>query len=294
LGCLPGLCSAFRNRRSCRWSNYRTRNLAPPALLNTWQLPHAEARSAARSGSIARQRAQDLILLILMTPLILVLGVVIAIAVFLDSPGPIFYRSVRVGRGGKPFGMLKFRKMRNEARGPMVTAFNDQRLTPIGRFLQASRLDELPQFWHVLRGQMSIVGPRPEVPEFVSLYEKEYEEILDVMPGLTGLVQVQFIEESRILATLEDCDCEEACHCAYEKLMPRKVQLDLTYVRHRRLTTDLAILARTLVLPFTVAAHRVFDFCSRQARAHLLGWSFAALGVLLLVAAFAAQAGSIR
>src|SRR5438477_232884 len=94
-----------------------------------------------------------------MTPVVLGLGLVIAIAVFLDSPGPIFYRSVRVGRGGKPFAMLKFRKMRNEARGPMLTAFNDARLTPIGRFLQATRLDELPQFWHVLRGQMSIVGP---------------------------------------------------------------------------------------------------------------------------------------
>jgi lipopolysaccharide/colanic/teichoic acid biosynthesis glycosyltransferase len=270
------------------------RTLRLPTPLNTWQLPHPDARPAARASGFAARRAQDLVLLALMAPIVLVLGLVIAIAVFLDSPGPIFYRSVRVGRGGKPFGMLKFRKMRNEARGPMVTHFNDRRLTPIGRFLQATRLDELPQFWHVLRGEMSIIGPRPELPEFVSLYKSEYDEILSVLPGLTGLVQVQFIEESRILASLEDCDCEHDCHCAYEKVMPRKVELDLTYVRHRKPTTDLAILVRTLVLPFTVAWHRAVGVLRAHAPAHLAGYACGALGVIAVLVAFAMQAGSIR
>src|SRR3954465_4117925 len=99
-----------------------------------------------------------------MLPVVLVLGTIIAVAVFLDSPGPIFYRSVRVGHGGKPFGMLKFRKMRNEAAGAMVTGLADPRRARIGRVLTATRLDELPQFWHVLRGEMGVVGPRPEVP----------------------------------------------------------------------------------------------------------------------------------
>ena len=230
-----------------------------------------------------------------MLPVVLPLALVIAIAVFLDSPGPIFYRSVRIGRGGEPFPMLKFRKMRNEARGAMVTSFNDQRLTPIGRFLSATRLDELPQFWHVFRGEMSIVGPRPEVPEFVDLYADEYVEILSVLPGLTGLVQVQFIEESRILAALKDCDCPEPeCHCAYEKVLPRKVELDLTYVRHRRLTTDAAILLRTLILPITVVGHRVIRLVRRQAAPHLAGYAVGAAGVLVLLVAFAAQAGPIR
>ena len=244
---------------------------------------------------MSSRRLLDFLLLLLMLPVVLPLGLVIAIAVFLDSPGPIFYRSVRIGRGGQPFAMLKFRKMRNEARGSMVTAFNDQRLTPIGRFLASTRLDELPQFWHVLRGQMSVVGPRPEVPEFVDLYADEYVEILSVLPGLTGLVQVQFIEESRMLAALKDCDCAEPdCHCAYEKVLPRKIELDLTYVRHRRLTTDAAILLRTLVLPFTVVGNRVVGFLRGQAAQHLVGYSLAAAGVMVLLVTFAAQAGPIR
>src|SRR3954451_14412445 len=122
--------------------------------------------------------------MVLMLPVVLELGILSAVSVFLDSPRPRFYGSVRIGRGGQTFAMIKFRKMRNEARGAMVTSFNDQRLTPIGRFLAATRLDELPQFWHVLRGQMSVIGPRPEVPEFVDLYADEYVEILSVLPGL--------------------------------------------------------------------------------------------------------------
>ena len=212
------------------------------------------------------------------------LGAVIALAVLLDSPGPIFYRSVRVGHGGRHFAMLKFRKMRAEARGPMVTAFADQRLTPIGRFLQATRLDELPQFWHVLRGQMSIVGPRPELPEFVALHADEYEEILSVVPGLTGLVQVQFIEESRLLAHV----------ATYEEILPEKVALDLTYVRRRSLLMDAAILARTLVLPFTVFWHRGLAWLRVRPRPHVLAYGAGAAALFALVLVYAAQSGPMR
>jgi lipopolysaccharide/colanic/teichoic acid biosynthesis glycosyltransferase len=219
-----------------------------------------------------------------MLPVVLVLATVVAIAVFLDSPGPIFYRSVRVGRGGQHFGMLKFRKMRREARGPLLTSFEDARLTPIGRFLQATRLDELPQFWHVLRGQMSLVGPRPEVPEFVAMHADEYEEILSVVPGLTGLVQVQFIEESRLLAHVAD----------YEQILPQKVELDLTYVRRRTFGMDMAILGRTLVLPFTVFWHRGLAALSRAHRSHVVAYSVAAASLLAIVMVFAAQSGPLR
>lgn len=230
------------------------------------------------------RRAVDLGLVVLMLPVVLVLGTVVAIAVFLDSPGPIFYRSVRVGHGGRHFGMLKFRKMRKEANGPMVTSFEDVRLTPIGRFLQATRLDELPQFWHVLRGQMSLVGPRPEVPEFVALHADEYEEILEVMPGLTGLVQVQFIEESRMLA-----------HVAhYEELLPQKVELDLTYVRRRSFGMDMAILGRTLMLPVTVAWHHSLAALRRAHRAHLLAYGVVTCTLLAIAVVFAAQSGPMR
>jgi len=219
-----------------------------------------------------------------MLPFVLVIGVLIALAVFLDSPGPVFYRSVRVGRGGKPFGMLKFRKMRREAKGPLITGFADVRLTPIGRFLQASRLDELPQFWHILRGQMSLVGPRPELPEFVAMHAEEYEEILRVVPGLTGLVQVQFIEESRLLANA----------IPYEEILPEKVALDLTYVRRRSLLMDAAILGRTLVLPFTVFAHRGVRVIRRSAPQQLVAFGLGSIALLTLVAMFAAQAGPMR
>src|SRR4051794_23456574 len=201
-----------------------------------------------------------------MLPVILVLGTLIAVAVFLDSPGPIFYRSVRVGHGGRHFGMLKFRKMHERAQGPMVTAFEDVRLTPIGRFLQATRVDELPQFWHVLRGQMTLVGPRPEVPEFVAMHADEYEEILGVIPGLTGLVQVQFIEESRLLAHVAN----------YEEILPQKVELDLTYVRRRSFAMDMAILGRTLVLPLTVLWHRGVAVFRHAQRGHVVAYSVAA------------------
>ena len=167
-----------------------------------------------------------------MAPVAIALGLLIAICVFLDSPGPIFYRSLRVGYGGEPFGMLKFRKMRNEARGPMVTAFNDVRLTPIGRFLQATRLDELPQFWHVLRGQMSIVGPRPERPEFLDLLRETvpfWTQRHLVKPGLTGWAQLRHGYTADADGTAE------------------KLSYDLWYLRHRSLLVDVAVCAETFV-----------------------------------------------
>lgn len=230
------------------------------------------------------RRAVDVALVLLALPFVLVLGTIVAIAVFLDSPGPIFYRSVRVGRGGRNFGMLKFRKMHEQASGPMLTAFEDQRLTPIGRFLQATRLDELPQIWHVIRGDMTIVGPRPEVPEFVALHAEEYEEILSVLPGLTGLVQVQFIEESRLLAHVAN----------YEEILPEKVALDLTYVRRRSYAMDAAIIGRTLALPFTVFWHRAVIAVRAAQRAHVLAYSACAMALLAIVVVFAAQSGPIR
>ena len=230
------------------------------------------------------RRALDVALMLLALPFVLVIGLLITIAVFLDSPGPIFYRSVRVGQGGRTFGMLKFRKMHEQAQGPMITSFEDVRLTPIGRFLQATRLDELPQVWHVLRGQMSIVGPRPELPEFVALHADEYEEILSVVPGLTGLVQVQFIEESRMLA-----------HVAhYEEILPEKVALDLTYVRRRTFRMDAAIVGRTLVLPFTVFWHRAVAALRAAQRVHVLAYGVGATALVAIVVVFAAQSGPMR
>src|SRR5215213_5549425 len=137
-------------------------------------------------------RLLDLVCVAVALPFALLVGATIACAVFLDSPGPIFYRSRRIGRGGRPFDMLKFRTMVRDAAGPPISAHGDERYTPLGRTLANLRLDELPQVWNVIRGDMRLVGPRPEVADFVMHFPAEYERILSVPPGLTGPAQVEY------------------------------------------------------------------------------------------------------
>src|SRR5262249_3441588 len=133
--------------------------------------------------------------LALLAPLLLA----VAVAVKLDSPGPVFFRCRRIGLRGRPFEVLKFRKMRVDASGPPLTAPDDARFTRIGAFLARRKLDELPQLWNVLKGEMSLVGPRPEDPEFVALRATDFKRILKVRPGMTGLSQLAFARESDIL-----------------------------------------------------------------------------------------------
>jgi len=180
----------------------------------------------------------SLALLLLLVPLIFV----IAVAIKVESRGPLFYRAVRVGRFGKPLAVLKFRKMFDGARGSALTISRDDRLTRIGRFLAEYKLDEIPQLWNVLRGQMSLVGPRPEDRRFVDLYPAEYNaEILQVRPGITGLTQLAFAHEGRLLAT-EDRERDYR-----ERLLPRKIDLDRLYVHRRSLLMDTRVIAWTTV-----------------------------------------------
>jgi lipopolysaccharide/colanic/teichoic acid biosynthesis glycosyltransferase len=169
----------------------------------------------------------------------------VALLVLLDSPGPVVYRARRIGMGGRPFEMLKFRTMHVGSEGAAVSAHGDSRVTPVGRLLRVSRLDELPQLWNVLRGEMSIVGPRPEDEEFVAAYRSDYERILSVPPGLTGPSQVRFAAgEARALASSSD----PVAH--YMRIvLPGKVALDLEYARTHTLIGDLAIIGQTMVLP---------------------------------------------
>ena len=134
--------------------------------------------------------------LLLLAPLV---GLV-ALAIVLESPGGVFYRAERVGFRGKPLRMLKFRKMHREAVGGPLTAHGDGRLTRVGAVLRRTRLDELPQFWHVLRGEMSLVGPRPEDPRIVCCRSDEFADILKVRPGISGFSQLAFADEPRILS----------------------------------------------------------------------------------------------
>lgn len=186
------------------------------------------------------KRALDLaiaaLLLLILAPLMLLL----AAAVRYSSPGPALFRQQRVGRGGRLFWLYKFRTMRADPSGPAITAAGDRRITPIGRWLRRSKLDELPQLLNVLRGEMSLVGPRPEVPRYVERYTPDQRAVLAVRPGITGPSQISFRDEERLLASAEK---PEAYYV--DVLMPQKLAIDLQYVRHPSLTRDLQLLLRT-------------------------------------------------
>ena len=187
------------------------------------------------------KRALDLVIsilgLLLLSPLLLVL----ALWVKLDSEGPVLYRGKRVGKDGRPFHMYKFRTMvmGAEKRGPAVTYRGDPRITPAGRFLRKTKLDELPQLLNVLRGEMSLVGPRPEDPSYVGFYTPEQRQVLSVKPGITGPTQLEYRDEASMLQG-EGVDEEYVT-----RLMPEKLKLDLEYVGTRSLLLDLKILWRT-------------------------------------------------
>lgn len=166
----------------------------------------------------------------------------IALAIKLDS-GPVFYRGARVGLHGKPFRIFKFRTMVVNAEklgGPSTTG-GDPRITPIGKFLRRYKLDELPQLINVLKGEMSLVGPRPEVPQYVALYTPEERVILSVQPGITDWASLWNSDEAAVLAGSPDPE-----RTYLEKIRPEKVRLQLKYVRNRSFWVDLSILFQTL------------------------------------------------
>ena len=175
--------------------------------------------------------------LVVLSPVI----VLVALAIKLDSRGPVFYRCSRVGRGGRHLAMLKFRKMRDGVSGPPLTATQDDRFTRIGSFLANTKLDEIPQFWNVLRGGMGLVGPRPEDPRIVDLHRDRYTEILAVRPGMTGLSQLAFANEAEILSV------EDRLNDYLERILPQKMRLDRLYAERRSLRMDLQILAWTVL-----------------------------------------------
>jgi lipopolysaccharide/colanic/teichoic acid biosynthesis glycosyltransferase len=177
----------------------------------------------------------------------------IALAIKVDSRGPVFYRCRRVGLRGREFSMLKFRKMHDRASGPALTVSDDARFTRIGRFLGRSKIDELPQLWNVLRGQMSFVGPRPEDPEFVELRRQDFDLVLEARPGITCLSQLAFAKESELL------DASDRLGDYLKRFLPQKIALDQMYVARRTLWTDLRILAwtgRAVFLRRDVAVNR--------------------------------------
>ena len=186
------------------------------------------------------KRTFDAVVALTLLTATLPLFVLIAVAIKLDSPGPVFYRVGRVGYRGRTLMMLKFRKMYENTQGGPLTADADPRLTRVGRVLARTRLDELPQLWEVLRGRMSIVGPRPEDPGFVALHAESYERILSVRPGMTGLAQLAFVEECKIL------QAGDPVADYVGRILPQKIGLDTLYVNTYRLGVDLAVLRWTI------------------------------------------------
>ncbi|MGN6527457.1 MAG: sugar transferase [Burkholderiaceae bacterium] len=167
----------------------------------------------------------------------------------LDSPGPVFFRQERVGRHGRPFRIHKFRTMRvdAEARGPQITVGADARITRVGRILRDNRLDELPQFLDVLAGDMSLVGPRPEVPRYVAVWPPALRErVLAVRPGITDPASLEFRDEASLLAAAADPEREYV-----EVILPRKLARAADYADHASLWTDLAVIGRSVGVLFS-------------------------------------------
>jgi lipopolysaccharide/colanic/teichoic acid biosynthesis glycosyltransferase len=188
------------------------------------------------------KRTLDVVVAMLVLVLTLPVWLVAAALIRLTSPGSVFYLGRRIGKDGQPFDMYKFRSMRmSDEVESGITAADNPRITSVGRLLRATKIDELPQLLNVLRGEMSLVGPRPEAPEYVALYDDRQREVLSVRPGITGPTQLLYRREEQLLSHA-DVDQHYRTH-----LMPRKLETDLAYVYNHSFWHDIEFLARTLV-----------------------------------------------
>jgi lipopolysaccharide/colanic/teichoic acid biosynthesis glycosyltransferase len=177
--------------------------------------------------------------LLVLSPLFLV----VAAAVAGSSRGPVFFRQERVGKDGRPFRIFKFRTMRHDAElvGGQLTVGGDARVTRVGALLRATKIDELPQLLNVVRGEMALVGPRPEVPRYVALYNEEQRRVLRVRPGITDPASIHYRDESAHLAAASDPET------AYvREVMPHKLALNLEYLEGRTLASDVGVIFATL------------------------------------------------
>lgn len=185
------------------------------------------------------QRSLALVAAIISAPLVAILAIVVVI----DDPGRPFFVSERVGRDGRPFGLVKLRSMRicRTARHPRITSLDDQRVTRVGSVLRRTRLDELPQLWNVVRGNMRLVGPRPEDPRFIEPDNVLHQIVFAAVPGITGLTQLLFVNEAE---RLDPSDPEGS----YRRvILPEKVRIDAAYLRQRSFGLDLWIMTRTIM-----------------------------------------------
>ena len=208
-------------------------------------MPVLEQQVAVRlpsSGRLYRKRLFDMVCaalgLLVLSPVLLLC----ALLVGLTSPGGVLFRQERVGKDGVPFTIYKFRSMRKDNAGLKISTSSDSRITPVGRVLRKTKLDELPQLWNVLKGDMSFVGPRPEVREYTDLYTPEQRQVLLVRPGITGLASIRYRNENDLLSASADPN-----RTYIEEVMPAKLALDLEYIPRACVSYDVRLILETLV-----------------------------------------------
>ncbi len=202
--------------------------------------PSRGPRSITMATMDVKKRAFDLTLslAVLSVGWPLIMAIAVAMRASRDR-GPIFYRSQRVGEGGRTFNLLKFRTMLSDSKGSRLTAGADPRVTPLGRFLRAYKIDEFPQLWNVVRGEMSLVGPRPEDPRFVDMSDPLHHLVFTATPGITGLAQLRFRHEERLL------DGPDPEGHYRTMILPEKLKLDALYLERQSLRLDAKILLET-------------------------------------------------
>ncbi len=199
---------------------------------------------ARRKPQLIAKRAMDIVLsacaLAVLWPLLLL----IALAIWIDDPGPVFYRQVRVGRNGKTFRIFKFRSMVMDAdkKGLAITVGRDSRITRVGTVLRKTKLDELAQLLNVILGQMSFVGPRPEVPKYVELYTPYQRQVLLVRPGITDYASIAYRNENDLLAGAPNPET-----MYIEQIMPDKIELNMKYLREISPLADIRLILKTIV-----------------------------------------------
>lgn len=185
----------------------------------------------------------SLLALIILSPLLIIISIII----FLDDGWPIFYLQQRIGKNFQPFYLIKFRTMykNSDKKGLLTVSSRDHRITRSGFYLRKYKLDELPQFINVLVGNMSVIGPRPEVKKYVDLYNEEQKKVLSVKPGITDEASLKFIDENDILAQSENPE-----KTYIEKIMPEKLKINLEYIQKQNIFYDFSIIIQTFIKMF--------------------------------------------
>jgi lipopolysaccharide/colanic/teichoic acid biosynthesis glycosyltransferase len=175
---------------------------------------------------------------------LLPLFIIVAVLIKVNSDGPVFFRQERIGKDFRTFRIFKFRtmSMNTKKEGSLVTVAGDKRVTKIGALLRKTKIDELPQLLNVLKGDMSLVGPRPEVKKYVDLFKAEYKKLLTIKPGITDPASIKYSEEERVLALSQSWEDEYI-----KKVLPEKIRLSMTYVEDHNIVTDVKLILRTIM-----------------------------------------------